>query len=123
MKVIHTMEAPAAVGPYSQAVEMGGLVFVSGQLPINPKTNELVSDVKMAAKQAIENVQAILKSHGLDLSNVGKTTIYLKDINDFANVNEVYAQYFKEPFPARACFAVKTLPKDAVLEIEAIAEK
>lgn len=122
MKVINTNEAPSAVGPYSQAIEMGGLVFISGQLPINPCNNELEQNVKLATRQSIENIQAILRKHNLSLNNVGKTTIYLRDINDFAEVNEVYAEYFKEPFPARACYAVKTLPKGAVIEIEAVAE-
>lgn len=122
MEVIKTNKAPAAIGPYSQATAAAGLVFVSGQLPINPATGELENDPAKAAAQSLRNINAILEERGMDLSHVVKATIFLKDMADFAVVNDVYAQHFSEPFPARACVAVKTLPKEAVLEIEVIAE-
>ena len=121
MEVIKTDKAPAAIGPYSQATVAGGLVFVSGQLPINPANGELESDPARAAEQSLNNIAAILAEKGLTMADVVKATIFLADMNDFAAMNEVYAKNFAEPFPARAGVAVKTLPKNAVLEIEAIA--
>lgn len=113
---------PKAVGSYSHAVAVDGLVFISGQIPVNPETGDLVTgDVRDATRQVLENLSAVLDSVGLDLSNVVKTTIYLADIRDFGAVNEVYAGFFKEPYPARACVQVAALPKSATVEIDAIA--
>lgn len=120
-EVISTKNAPGAIGPYSQGIKIGDFIFTSGQLPINPKTGELISDVKEATKTSLENVKAILEDVGSSLDKVVKTTVFLKDLNDFAAVNEVYGEYFKELPPARSCFQVGKLPKDAVLEIEVIA--
>lgn len=123
-KILHTDKAPAAVGPYSQGVESNGLIFTSGQLPLIPETGELVSDdIKKATKQSLENVKAILESAGSSLEKVVKVNIFLADINDFGAVNEVYAEFFKDHKPARSCVQVAKLPKDGLLEIEAIAEK
>lgn len=121
MEAIKTNQAPAAIGPYSQGTAGGGLVFVSGQLPINMATGELESDPAKAAESSLQNVAAILAGKGLTMADVAKVTIFLSDMGDFAVVNEVYARHFAEPYPARACVAVKALPKNAVLEIEAIA--
>lgn len=119
--VISTKNAPAAIGPYSQGVAAGNLIFTSGQLPINPVTGELISDIKAAARQSLENVKAILEASGSSMNNAIKVTVYLKDMNDFAAVNEVYAEYFTEKMPARSAVQVAKLPKDGVIEIEAIA--
>ena len=124
MKAISTNNAPAAIGPYSQAIEAGGLVFASGQLPINPSTGTFPEGgIKEQIRQSILNAQAILESAGCSLSNVVKTTVLLADIADFAAMNEVYASFFSEPFPARSAFAVRDLPKGALVEIEMIAAK
>ncbi len=125
MKAISTSLAPAAIGPYSQAIECGaGLVFVSGQLPIDPSTGAFPEGgVKEQTRQSILNIKAILEQAGLGLSNVVKTTVLLADMADFGPMNEVYAQFFTAPFPARAAFAVKTLPKNALVEIECIASR
>ena len=123
MKEINTLNAPKAIGPYSQAIEANGIVFVSGQIPVDPHTNEIKSDVKEAAHQSLTNMKNILLEAGSDMSKVIKVTIFLKNIEDFASVNEVYATYFNKPYPARSCVAVKSLPKDVVLEMEAIALK
>lgn len=120
-KVIATKGAPGAIGPYSQGIKAGNLVFTSGQLPINPATGELLSDIKEATKMSIENVKAILEEAGTSLDKVVKTVVFLKDMNDFAAVNEVYATYFKENAPARSCVQVAKLPKDAKIEIEVVA--
>lgn len=120
-KVIKTDNAPEAIGPYSQGIIVGDFVYTSGQIPINPKTGIMETDIKLATKQSIENIKAILEEVGTSLENVIKTTIFLKDLNDFNVVNEVYATYFKENNPARSCVEVSKLPKDAVIEIEAIA--
>lgn len=121
-EIINTEKAPSAIGPYSQGTKVGNLVYTSGQLPINPATGELVKDdVKEAAKQSLENVKAILESAGTSLDKVVKTLVFVKDLNDFAAINEVYAQYFTENYPARSCVQVAKLPMDAKLEIEAIA--
>ena len=123
-QVIHTENAPAAIGPYSQAVKAGNLLFVSGQVPFVPETMEIVEgDVKAQTAQSLKNLQAILKEAGADFSNVVKTTVFIKDMNEFAQINEVYAEYFGENKPARACVEVARLPKDGVIEIEAIAYK
>lgn len=123
MKAIKTNYAPGAIGPYSQAIEAGGLVFVSGQLPIVPETGEFAGDISENTHQCLKNIRAILKQADLDMSNVVKTTVLLKDMNDFVAMNEVYAQYFAEPYPARAAFEVAKLPKGSNIEIEAIAHK
>jgi 2-iminobutanoate/2-iminopropanoate deaminase len=121
-KVIMSSDAPAAVGPYSQAVVAGGLIFVSGQLPIDPATGAFPSeDIKELTRQSMKNLGAILKEAGTSMDKVVKTTIYLKDLADFAAVNEVYASFFKGSYPARSCFEVAGLPKGAKVEIEAIA--
>ena len=120
-QVIKTDNAPEAIGPYSQAIMVGDFIYTSGQIPINPKTGIMETDIKLATKQSMENIKAILEEVGTSLENVIKTTIFLKDLNDFNVVNEVYATYFKENNPARSCVEVSKLPKDAVIEIEAIA--
>ena len=122
-EVINTNNAPEAIGPYSQGVIVGDFVYTSGQIPLNPVTGELVTDIKLATKQSMENIKAILEEAGTSLKNVVKTSIFLKDLNDFEAVNEVYGTYFIENKPARSCVQVAKLPKDAVIEIEAIAVK
>lgn len=122
-EVINTNNAPEAIGPYSQVVIVGDFVYTSGQIPLNPATGELVTDIKLATKQSMENIKAILEEAGTSLNNVVKTSIFLKDLNDFEAVNEVYGTYFIENKPARSCVQVAKLPKDAVIEIEAIAVK
>lgn len=123
MKAIKTSEAPAAVGPYSQAIEVNGFVYLSGQLPINPRTGEFPEGIKAQVQQSLENVRAILSEAGLTMQDVVKTTILLADINDFSAMNEVYATFFSEPYPARSAFAVKAVPKGALVEIECIAAR
>lgn len=121
-KVISTSKAPAAIGPYSQAIQVGNLVYASGQIPIDPATGNFVAGgVREQARQSLTNVKAILDEAGLTLDNVVKTTVFLADMNDFADVNAVYAEFFAEPYPARSAVAVKTLPKGALVEIEVIA--
>ena len=121
-QVIHTENAPAAIGPYSQAVKAGNLLFVSGQVPFVPETMEIVEgDVKAQTAQSIKNIQDILKEAGADFSNVVKSTVFINDMNEFAQINEVYAEYFGENKPARACVEVARLPKDVKVEIELIA--
>ena len=123
-KVISTEKAPAAIGPYSQAIEANGFVYASGQLPIDPITGQFPDGgVREQTRQSILNAQAILEEAGLSLDSVVKTTVFLADMNDFAAMNEVYASYFKAPFPARSAVAVKTLPKGAMVEIECIAAR
>ena len=120
-KVISTQQAPAAIGPYSQAIQVGNLVYTSGQIPIDPSTGSLVEGgVKEQARQSLLNVKAILEEAGLTMSNVVKTTVFMADMNDFAEMNAVYAEFFTEPYPARSAVAVKTLPKGALVEIEVI---
>ena len=124
MKAIVTNNAPAAIGPYSQAVEANGFVYVSGQLPINPSTGAFVEGgIKEQTRQSLLNAKAILNEAGLDLCNVVKTTVLLSDIADFQAMNEVYAEMFSSPFPARSAFAVRALPKNALVEIEVIASR
>lgn len=122
MKRVNTNKAPGAIGPYSQAMISNNLVFVSGQLPIDASTGEMPEDVVEQAKVSLNNLKAIVEESGSELAKVVKTTVYLKDISDFNAVNDVYATYFKEPYPARVAFQVGRLPKDAKVEIEAIAE-
>lgn len=125
MKPISTSNAPAAIGPYSQAVDSGaGLVFLSGQLPIDPATGAFPEGgIQAQTRQSLRNVQAILAAAGLSLAHVVITTVFLSDMADFAAMNEVYATFFAEPFPARSAVAVKALPKGALVEIECIAAK
>ena len=121
---IHTSNAPAAIGPYSQAVQAGNMLFVSGQIPIDPATGAFAgSDIATQTRQSLTNVSNILAAAGYTLNDVVKTTVLLADIADFAAMNAVYAEYFSENKPARACFAVKDLPRGALVEIEAIAAK
>jgi len=124
MNAINSKKAPGAIGPYSQAVDVNGLIFVSGQLPIDATTGQFASsDIKSQAKQSLENIKHILEEAGTTMSKIVKTTILLKDINDFAAVNEIYATYFSAPYPARATYEVSKLPLDALIEIESIATK
>ena len=124
MKAIHTLKAPAAIGPYSQAIEVNGFVFASGQIPIDPATGSFVEGgVKEQTRQALTNAGQILQEAGTDLSHVVKTTVYLADMADFAAMNEVYAQFFSEPYPARSAVAVEDLPKGALVEVEVLAAK
>jgi len=121
-QAIATKNAPGAIGPYSQGIKAGNLVFTSGQLPIDIKiSDELITDVKEAALATLMNVKAILEEGGAKMDDVVKVTVFLTDMGDFAAVNEVYAEFFNEPFPARSCYAVAGLPKGAILEIEAVA--
>ncbi|MFC2653350.1 MAG: RidA family protein [Segatella salivae] len=124
MKTIHTNNAPAAIGPYSQAIEVNGFIFASGQIPINSSTGNFVEGgIKEQTKQAITNAKNILKEAGTDLAHVVKTTVYLANMADFAAMNEVYATFFQQPFPARSAVAVKDLPKGALVEVEVLAYK
>ena len=121
---ISTIQAPAAIGPYSQAIEANGTIYVSGQLPINPATGEFAEGgIKELTAQSLTNIKNILAEAGLTMANVVKTSVFLADMADFAEMNEVYAQFFSAPFPARSAVAVKTLPKGARVEIECIAVK
>lgn len=121
-EIISTSKAPAAIGPYSQAVKAGGMLYISGQLPIDPATGEFAApDIAGQTRQSLENIKAILSQAGCGLENVVKTTVLLADIGDFGTMNGVYAEYFTDACPARAAFAVKALPKGALVEIEAVA--
>lgn len=120
-KVICSEKAPGAIGPYSQAIEANGMVFVSGQLPIDATTGEMPDTVEAQARQSLENMKHILEEAGLTMANVVKTTVFLQDMSLFAGMNGVYATYFEGAFPARSAVAVKALPKDALVEIECIA--
>ena len=123
-QAIETQQASAAIGPYSQAIEAGGTIYVSGQLPINPATGQFAEGgIKELTRQSLTNMQHILQQAGCDMQHVVKTSVFLADMNDFAEMNEVYAEFFKAPFPARSAVAVKTLPKGARVEIECIAVK
>ena len=122
-KIISTTNAPAAIGPYSQAIELNGMVFVSGQLPVNPADGSMPESIEEQTRQSLTNIGAILQEAGLTFSDVVKTTVLLADINDFAAMNAVYAEFFKDLKPARACYQVAALPKAAKVEIEAIAGK
>ena len=124
MKQIHTDNAPKALGPYSQAIEAGGMVFASGQVPIDPATDQFVEGgIKEQTRQSLTNARNILREAGTDLTHVVKTTVFLSDMDNFAAMNEVYAEFFQQPDPARSAVAVKTLPKGALVEIECIAVK
>ena len=123
MKAISTQKAPAAIGPYSQAIQVGNLVYTSGQIPIDPTTGCFVEGgIKEQTRQSLTNVKAILEEAGLTMANVVKTTVFMSDMNDFADMNAVYAEFFAEPYPARSAVAVKTLPKGALVGIEVVAE-
>ena len=122
MKAISTKKAPAAIGPYSQAIQVGNLVYTSGQIPIDPATGTFVEGgIKEQTRQSLSNVRAILEEAGLSMANVIKTTVFLADMADFAEMNAVYAEFFAEPYPARSAVAVKSLPKGALVEIEVVA--
>ena len=124
MKQIHTDNAPKALGPYSQAIEAGGMVFASGQVPIDPATDQFVEGgIKEQTRQSLTNARNILRAAGTDLTHVVKTTVFLSDMDNFAAMNEVYAEFFQQPYPARSAVAVKTLPKGALVEIECSAVK
>lgn len=122
-KIIFTEEAPAAIGPYSQAIEVNGMVYTSGQLPIDYKTGLMSDDVEVQTEQSLKNVFAILKAAGADPANVIKTTVFIKDMNDFPRINKVYETFFQGNYPARSCVEVAGLPKDALVEIEVVAYK
>lgn len=123
--VIHTENAPAAIGPYVQAVDLGGMIFTSGQIPVNPQTGEIPTNIVQQARQSLNNVKAIIEQAGLSVGDIVKTTVFVKDLNDFAAVNAEYEAFFREHehpnFPARSCVEVARLPKDVGIEIEAIA--
>ena len=122
-EVIHTDKAPAAIGPYSQAVKVGDLMFTSGQVPIDPETGAVVEGgIQEQARQSLNNIKAILNAAGTNMGAVVKTTVFLQNMEDFAAMNEVYAQFFHEPYPARSAVQVARLPKDVLVEIEAIAQ-
>ena len=123
MNVISTDKAPAAIGPYSQAIEVNGMVYTSGQIPVNPATGEIPEGVEAQAKQAFSNIAALLAEAGSSIEKVVKTTVFIKNMEDFGKINVIYADYFTGTFPARSCVEVARLPKDVLLEIEAIAIK
>lgn len=121
-KVIHTEKAPAAIGPYSQAIQANGFIYVSGQLPVDPATGAFAGEtIEEQTRQSLTNIRNILIEAGADMSNIVKTTVLLKNIGDFTKMNEVYAEFFTSDFPARAAFEVAALPKNALVEIEAVA--
>ena len=122
-KAISTDKAPAAIGPYSQAIEVNDLVFTSGVIPVNPATGEIPAGVEAQAEQAFSNMAALLKACGTDMAQVVKTTVFIKEMGDFGKINEIYAKYFTGTYPARSCVEVARLPKDVLLEVEAIATK
>lgn len=121
MNLINTDQAPAAIGPYSQALDLGNMVYLSGQIPVNPETGEMAETIEEQTKQSMKNVEAILKEAGLTLSNVVKTTIFLSDLADFGAMNAVYESFLAKPYPARSCVQVAAIPKGAKVEIECIA--
>ena len=118
---IVTEKAPAAIGPYSQGITSGQLVFTSGQIPVDPKTGKVPPLVQQQTEQAIENLAAVLEAAGCGLENIVKTTVFIRDMSDFGVINEVYEKYFREPYPARSCVEVSRLPRNVMLEIEAVA--
>ena len=122
-KIISTDKAPAAIGPYSQAIEVNGMVYTSGVIPVNPATGEIPEGIEAQADQAIGNLVNLIKEAGTTVENVIKTTVFIKEMDDFEKVNAVYAKYFTENCPARSCVEVERLPKDVLIEIEAIAVK
>ena len=122
MKEIKTNNAPSAVGPYSQAVVTGNIVFTSGQIPVNPSTGEIPDGIDAQANQVFQNLKNLLEASGTSIEKVVKTTVFIQNMKDFVAVNAVYDKYFKEPYPARSCVEVSKLPKDVLIEVEAIAE-
>ncbi len=122
-KAISTDKAPAAIGPYSQAIEVGEMIYTSGVIPVNPESGEIPQGVQEQARQVFKNMTALLNAAGSSMESVVKTTVFIKDMNDFGAVNEIYAEYFPGIFPARSCVEVARLPKDVLLEVEAIAVK
>ena len=123
MKQLSTDKAPSAIGPYSQGIDLGSLLYTSGQIPINPETGEIPATIEAQTAQSLENVRAILAAAGLGMGDVVKTLVFLSDLNDFAAMNEVYAQFFAAPYPARSCVQVAGIPKGAKVEIEVIAAR
>ena len=122
MKEIKTDKAPQALGPYSQGIVMGNMLFTSGQVGINPENGEIDADIAGQAKQVLKNVKAVVEAGGGSMNDVVKTTVFIKNMDDFAKVNEIYAEFFTEPFPARSCVEVARLPKDLLVEMEAVVE-
>lgn len=122
-KAISTDKAPAAIGPYSQAIEVNNMVYTSGVIPVNPATGEIPDGVEAQAEQVFKNMTALLEASGTSMEQVVKTTVFIKEMNDFGKINEIYAKYFTGTFPARSCVEVARLPKDVLLEVEAIALK
>ena len=122
-KVISTDKAPSAIGPYSQAIEINGMVYTSGVIPVDPATGVVAEGVEAQAEQAFKNICNLVEASGSKVENIIKTTVFIKEMNDFGKINDIYKKYFKEPFPARSCVEVARLPKDVLLEIEAIAYK
>lgn len=122
-KIISTQNAPAAIGPYSQAVEWNGMIFSSGMIPVNPQTGEIPEDVEQQARQVFTNLSNLLMAAGTSMEKVIKTTVFIKDMNDFAAINQIYQEFFNGDFPARSCVEVARLPKDVKIEMEVIAEK
>lgn len=119
--VISTDKAPAAIGPYSQAIAVNGMIYTSGVIPVVPESGEIPAGVEAQARQAFANLQNLLKAAGASMAGVVKTTVFIKEMDDFAKINEIYASYFTEPYPARSCVEVARLPKDVLLEVEAVA--
>lgn len=122
-KVISTQNAPAAIGPYSQAIEVNGMVYTSGVIPVNPATGEIPDGAEAQTRQAMTSLSNLLEAAGTSMDNVVKTTVFIKEMNDFGRINEVYKEFFTTDFPARSCVEVARLPKDVLLEIEAVAVK
>ncbi len=122
-KVIITDKAPAAIGPYSQAIEVNGFVFTSGVIPVDPATGVIPESIEEQATQAFTNIKNLIEAAGASIDKVVKTSVFIKDMNDFAKINEIYAKFFSEPFPSRSCVEVARLPKDVKIEIEAVVAK
>lgn len=122
-KIVATDKAPAAIGPYSQAIEVNGMVFTSGVIPVDPQTGVIPATIEEQANQAFSNLKNLIEASGATIDKVIKTTVFIKEMNDFGKINEIYATYFKEPFPARSCVEVARLPKDVMLEVEAVVAK
>lgn len=122
-KVISTDKAPSAIGPYSQAIEVNGMVFTSGVIPVDSATGAIAESIEEQAKQAFSNLRNLIEASGASIDKVIKTTVFIKEMNDFGKINEIYASFFKEPYPARSCVEVARLPKDVLLEVEAIVAK
>lgn len=121
-EIVETKAAPGAIGPYSQAIKLNGMVYTSGQLPVDPETGAMPEGADKQAEQSLKNLQAVVEAAGSSMDKVIKTTVFIKHMDDFARINEVYAKFFEAPYPARSCVEVARLPKDALVEIECIAE-